>query len=152
MRAQSFDKRATSISRGWKDRDRDKQIKEHGEGKREHTERRGIPEQKGEVRTTKVKRREASHAAYAQTFLSFPSTPRRPLLHLQLTCEFTNNRPSPSHPAALTRMFGRKRPRVLNVGRDSTSRRTAIAEWGLLPAMRFSTRRAILYLYPFMPF
>lgn len=113
VRAQSFDKRATSISRGWKDRDGDNGVEQQPEKEGENTrEHRGISEQKGEERTAKVKRREASHAAYAQTFLSFTSTPRRPLPP-PLTCEFTNNRTHPPDrpdSAALTRMFGRKRP------------------------------------------
>ena len=97
-----------------------------GEGRREHTgASRHLYEQKGEERAAKVKRREASHAAYAQTFLSFSSTPRRARFLRRL---LANSRitltPNPSRIALIPRPFREcLAENDLNVGRDSTSRR-----------------------------
>ena len=104
-----------------------------GEGRREHTgASRHLYEQKGEERAAKVKRREASHAAYAQTFLSFSSTPRRARFLRRL---LANSRitltPNPSRIALIPRPFREcLAENDLNVGRDSTSEGTAISSSG----------------------
>lgn len=95
-----------------------------GGGKTEKAELKGRREKRGwPWRPT---RREGSHAAYAQTFPPLRPPPRThspPSTPLRFTNRLATP-PPPKHPPRekrpLTRMFGRKRPRDLNVGRDST--------------------------------